>query len=119
MPFARRLVICIAALLIPLISKAANPPLGIPISNEIRSELQNGFEALERMIERLENEAINFPFMKALLPHVAIYYNAVRYALIHDQFYQDWKPDEFEVAAMSLTTPGLILPGQRKIAGTR
>ncbi|MBT5815468.1 MAG: hypothetical protein HOI15_14145 [Opitutales bacterium] len=71
------------------------------------------------MIERLENEAINFPFIRALLPDVEIYYNAVRYALIYDQFYQDWKPDEFEVAAMSLTTPGLILPDQRKIPGTR
>jgi len=100
----KTLLLALALIQFANTANAANPPPGIPIPTEIRTELQKGVEELGQSIADLKRSAQSTPSIQALIPDVEIYYNAVRYALIHNQFYRDKKPNEFEVAAELLET---------------
>jgi dienelactone hydrolase len=63
------------------------PPPGIKIDESDRSELQAGVDALGKDIEQLRQDLKNKPALLELLPDVAIFHNAVRYALTYDEFY--------------------------------
>src|SRR6202453_2100235 len=64
------------------------PPRGIPVPAVVRAELESGVKKLGDEIEHLRTA----PQFKTLpiesLPDVQLYYNAVRYALEDDIFYQ-------------------------------
>jgi hypothetical protein len=96
------------------------PPPGVPIADADRQELQSGAEALGKEIEELrkilkqvddtapgkgskevEELRKRLPVKPALdlLPDVQVYYNAVRYALEYDEFYD---PKEVDVARKHL-----------------
>lgn len=83
---------------------AENPPPGIPVPQSTRNELENDVAKLGSAIENLINELADKPDLHPLIPDVTIYYNAVRYALIHDQFYRAENPNEFEIARSLLDT---------------
>ncbi len=63
-----------------LLIGANAPPPGIKISNQDRSELNNGAKSLIEKIHTLKNEP--------LIEDIIIFYNAVRYALDDDMFYK-------------------------------
>ena len=63
-----------------LLIGANAPPPGIKISNQDRSELNNGAKSLIGKIHTLKNEP--------LIEDIIIFYNAVRYALDDDMFYK-------------------------------
>lgn len=63
------------------------PPLGIAIDEADRTQLQAGVEALGKDIEQLQKDLKNKPALLELLPDVQIFYNAVRYALTYNEFY--------------------------------
>lgn len=77
---------------------ADNPPPGIPVPEPTRIELEKGVAELGKDIEKLRSNLLSKPELSRLIPDVVIYYNAVRYALVHDQFYRDEKPNEFDIA---------------------
>lgn len=104
MTLARTFISFTITLFLALASNAANPPPGIPVPPEILLKLESGASELETAIASLTARAENDPSIRALIPDIEIYYNAVRYALVHDQFYRDKKPNEFEVAAALLET---------------
>ena len=100
----RTLVISLASLFIPLCANAANPPPGISIPSDVREKLEKNLAELGAAINVLKADNDLAPRSKTLIPDAEIYYNAVRYALVHDQFYRDKKPNEFDVAAKLLET---------------
>ncbi len=63
------------------------PPPGIAIPDADRQELQAGVEALGQEIAALRKELDKKQPLLELLPDVQIYYNAVRYALTYNEFY--------------------------------
>jgi pimeloyl-ACP methyl ester carboxylesterase len=63
------------------------PPPGIKIDDADRTDLQAGIAALGKEIEQLRQDLKNKPALLELLPDVQIFHNAVRYALIYDEFY--------------------------------
>src|SRR4051812_12118596 len=71
------------------------PPRGIAVSDADREALRSGADALGEEIEALRGALKGKPDLLGLLPDVQIYHNAVRYALVHDEFY---KPKEVSVA---------------------
>jgi hypothetical protein len=76
---------CFLALLLAvpiLVTAAKAPPAGIPISKHDRAELHAAAEALKSGIDGYEGR------QHLLLPDIIIFYNAVRYALDDNMFYQ-------------------------------
>ena len=68
---------------VPFCASAANaPPPGIPISERDRTELGTATKALKKGIDDYDGSK------HALLPDIIIFYNAVRYALDDNMFYQ-------------------------------
>jgi len=68
---------------VPFCASAANaPPPGIPISERDRTELSTATKALKKGIDDYDGSK------HALLPDIIIFYNAVRYALDDNMFYQ-------------------------------
>ena len=63
-----------------------NPAPGLVIPVELREELSGKVWVLGKTIEDLRRSLQSKPALKALLPDVEIYYNAVRYALEDDIF---------------------------------
>ena len=63
------------------------PPPGVAIPAADRQELQAGVEALGKEIDELRTALKDKPALLDLLPDVQIYYNAVRYALKYNEFY--------------------------------
>ena len=95
-----RLVPALASSLITVLAiSASNPPPGIPIPIETRAELEEGVVELGEIIQELKYLAVSNSKIRELLPDVVIYYNAVHYALKHDQFYREKDPNDFEIAA--------------------
>ena len=81
-----------------------NPPPGIPIPEDIRERLETETAALKERIEKLQEHYQTNTTMRTLVDDVIVYYNAVHYALVHNQFYSDKKKDEFEIAFQQLET---------------
>jgi predicted esterase len=81
-----------------------NPPPGIPVPNQIRVRLEKETTELKQLIEALQDQYQGNEKKQDLINDVVVYYNAVHYALIHDQFYSDKKKDEFEIAFQQLET---------------
>jgi hypothetical protein len=75
------------------------PPPGIAVPAADRAELTAGIDALGKEIEALKEALKDRPTLRALLPDVQIYHNAVRYALKYDEFFQ---PGEIAVAKAHL-----------------
>jgi pimeloyl-ACP methyl ester carboxylesterase len=71
------------------------PPPGIAVPDAERAELQQGVEALGKVIADLRRELTKKPALLDLLPDVQIFHNAVRYALTYNEFYD---PKEFVIA---------------------
>jgi pimeloyl-ACP methyl ester carboxylesterase len=63
------------------------PPPGVKIDEKERAELQKGIDDLAREIEGLRTALQAKTGLLALLPDVQIYFNAVRYALDFDEFF--------------------------------
>ena len=63
-----------------------NPPPGVVVPAEVKTELTAGAAALGKEIESLRAALATKPALLALLPDVQIYHNAVRYALEDDIF---------------------------------
>jgi dienelactone hydrolase len=63
------------------------PPPGVAIPAADREELQTGVDALGKEIDDLRTALKDKPALLDLLPDVQIYYNAVRYALKYNEFY--------------------------------
>jgi hypothetical protein len=87
------------AVLIPLTSQADGPadnlpgkvrpvpPPGVKISDSDREELEGGIALLGKEIESLRTQ-LKGKSLSDLLPDVQIYHNAVRYALIYNEFFK-------------------------------
>jgi pimeloyl-ACP methyl ester carboxylesterase len=84
------------------------PPPGIKIADADRVALEAGAAALGREIEALRDSLKSKPDLLALLPDVQIYHNAVRYALVYNEFF---RPREVP-AAKDLIRRGLERAGQ-------
>ena len=66
--------------------KKLNPPPGVVVPAAVKAELAAGVEALGKEIEFARGQLHRDEALRALLPDVQIYYNAVRYALEDDIF---------------------------------
>jgi pimeloyl-ACP methyl ester carboxylesterase len=64
------------------------PPPGVKLADADWTELADGVAALGHEIEKLRTDLKEKPAGLELLPDVQIYYNAVRYALKYDEFFQ-------------------------------
>jgi dienelactone hydrolase len=71
------------------------PPPGIAIPDADRNELQTATDTLGKEIERLRLDLKLKPALLEMLPDVQIYHNAVRYALLYNEFYD---PKEIKIA---------------------
>jgi len=65
------------------------PPPGITIAEPVRAELQTGVDALGKKIDALRTDFAAMPNKTDLIPDVEIFYNAVRYALKYNEFYNE------------------------------
>jgi len=63
------------------------PPTGISLAAADREELKSGIDALGREIETLRTTLKAKPDLLGLLPDVQIFHNAVRYALVYNEFF--------------------------------
>jgi len=63
------------------------PPPGIAIDSAVRSELQAGVDAFGVRVKSLHAEFDSNSAKRDLIPDVEIFYNAVRYALKYNEFY--------------------------------
>ncbi|MBC8135205.1 MAG: prolyl oligopeptidase family serine peptidase, partial [Fibrella sp.] len=63
------------------------PPTGIVVPEADRAALMAEVEALGREIETLREALKRKPELSRFLPDVQIYYNAVRYPLLYNEFY--------------------------------
>src|SRR5262249_4538981 len=63
------------------------PPEGLKVPAEERTKLTEGVQELGQEIELLKKALQDKPALRALVPDVQIYHNAVHYALQHDEFY--------------------------------
>lgn len=101
-----RFVFLLFLLLFPLGSGAQDltprrvPPPGVEIPATDRAELETGVAALGREIELLRESLKSKPALLDLLPDVQIFQNAVRYALIYNEFF---KPEEVNQAKKQLS----------------
>src|SRR5262249_18322936 len=79
------------------------PPPGAPITARDRQDLQAGVEALGKEIDDLKKTLKGKPHLE-LLPDVQVYYNAVRYALTYDEFYnpQRWYRGGHDVRSVAV-----------------
>jgi hypothetical protein len=75
------------------------PPPGIAIMDTDRAELQSGADALGKKIEALLADYQADPSKTDLLPDIQVFFNAVRYALKYNEFYN---PREVGVARVLL-----------------
>jgi hypothetical protein len=71
------------------------PPLGIPVPDQIKAELEAGVKALRAAIDSAAKAQAKLPGLADLLPDVEVYHKAVDWALRHNEFF---KPDEPKVA---------------------
>ena len=78
------------------------PPPGIAVPDADRAELTAGVEALGKAVASLRTELKAKPELLRFLPDVQIYYNAVRYALTYNEFFNSREID----AAKKLLTQG-------------
>lgn len=76
------------------------PPKGVAVSVEDRTALETGIAALGKEIDALRTELKGKPALLDLLPDVQIYYNAARYALTYNEFFN---PNEIRTAKTLLT----------------
>ena len=76
------------------------PPPGVPVSATDRSALEIGISSLGKEIDSLKVALKGKPALLELLPDVQIYYNAARYALAYDEFFN---AREIETAKTLLT----------------
>jgi pimeloyl-ACP methyl ester carboxylesterase len=63
------------------------PPPGVAVPDADRAALSADVEALGREIDALRSELKGKPGLLRYLPDVQIYYNAVRYPLLYNEFY--------------------------------
>jgi hypothetical protein len=76
------------------------PPPGIKVPPEVRVKLGRGLDELGDAIIQLARFLRDKPALRDLLPDVAIYHKAVKYALTYDEFYNQ---GEFQIAEKLLT----------------
>jgi hypothetical protein len=76
------------------------PPPGVTVPAEDRAALEAGITALGKEIDALRTELTAKPALLELLPDVQIYYNAARYALKYNEFFN---PNEIRTAKTELT----------------
>lgn len=81
-----------------------NPPPGVPVPPAIRTELEAQSTQLREAIRELQEIYRSDSKRLELVNDVIVYYNAVHYALIHNQFYPDKNEDDFEIAFQQLKT---------------
>lgn len=62
------------------------PPRGVEVPPQIREELEHEVSALELKIADLHSDPTLVPSLKSLLPDVEIFFKAVQWGLIHDEF---------------------------------
>ena len=96
-PIVRRLALLLCLTAIPCFADGAidnrldgvrrQPPLGSPISEADRQELQSGVDTLGKEIRSLETELQKKPSLLALLPDVQIFHKAVAWALQYDEIF--------------------------------
>ena len=72
---------------VPLAKARRVPPAGVSVPQADRAELQAGVEQLGKEIAALEQSIKPEAEQRDLIPDVAIFYNAVRYALTYDEFF--------------------------------
>jgi dienelactone hydrolase len=94
-----RLIVCALLLALPGMARADGeadnlpgsvrriPPPGIAVGADVRSELQAGADALGKKIDALQTQYQADAAKTDLLPDVQIFYNAVRYPLKYNEFY--------------------------------
>ena len=75
------------------------PPIGVPVPDKDKLELQNGLDALGKEIDALKLSLAKKPDLLSLVPDVQIYHKAVSYALKYDEFQ---KTNEFAAAKLLL-----------------
>lgn len=75
------------------------PPPGIKVSAADHQDLSQGIEQLGKAIADLRGALKGKPALLDLVPDVQIYHNAVRYALLHNEFH---KPGEIAIAKKML-----------------
>lgn len=63
------------------------PPAGVALKDEDRKELQAGVDSLGKQIDAFRESLGGKPVLLDLLPDVQIFHNAVRYALMYDEFF--------------------------------
>src|SRR5579859_4221815 len=63
------------------------PQSGVAVPAADRADLEAGIKALGQTIEELQTTLNKRPALLDLLPDVQIYYNAARYALTYDEFF--------------------------------
>lgn len=63
------------------------PPPGVPIPADVRQRLEAGIAQLGAEITSLRTAIERKPVLLELLPDVQIYYNAVRYAVANEEFF--------------------------------
>jgi predicted peptidase len=103
--FMRILPLILLALYSGLSAQTAlNPPPGIPIPDDVRERLETETAELKQRIDSLQEHYKTNATMGVLVDDIIVYYNAVHYALVHNQFYSDKKKDEFEIAFEQLET---------------
>jgi len=80
------------------------PPLGMPVPDQLRAELETGVKALRTAIDAAAKAQAKLPGLSDLMPDVEVYHKAVDWALRHNEFF---KPEEFKTAAEVLAE-GLV-----------
>ncbi|MGE3803969.1 MAG: hypothetical protein AB7K24_04760, partial [Gemmataceae bacterium] len=83
------------------------PPPGIAVPDQDRAELQQGLDELHKDIAGLEQALKGKAALLELIPDVAVYHKAVRYALQYDEFFS---PNEIKAAR------GLLAQGKERAA---
>ncbi len=63
------------------------PPPGVPIPAEVREQLEAGITRLGAEIAEVRSAIERKPALLELLPDVQIFYNAVRYAVANEEFF--------------------------------
>lgn len=86
------------------------PPPGVAVPAEDRAALETGIAALGKEIDSLRTELKGKPALLDLLPDVQIYYNAARYALTYNEFFN---PNEIK------TAKSLLAQGMERAANLR
>ena len=86
------------------------PPPGVAVPAEDRAALETGIAALGKEIDSLRVDLKSRPALLELLPDVQIYYNAARYALTYNEFFN---PNEIR------TAKGLLAQGMQRAADLR